>query len=79
MASEKLSLINNSKTLTPEQSQYLSSLTQESQLKKVVTTQPSVVPTFNSHPPGKHIRYINEINENLKFYCVFSGVCFFAF
>lgn len=55
MASEKLSLINNSKTLTPEQSQYLSSLTQESQLKKVVTTQPSVVPTFNSHPPGKHI------------------------
>ncbi|XP_050519774.1 protein lingerer isoform X2 [Daktulosphaira vitifoliae] len=42
-----------SKTLTPEQSQYLSSLTQESQLKKV-TTQP--VPTaFNSHPPVEFV------------------------
>lgn len=58
MVSDKLSLITNSKTLTPEQSQYLSSLTQESQLKKVVTSQPSVT-TYNSHPPGKPISYSN--------------------
>ncbi|XP_050427101.1 protein lingerer isoform X3 [Adelges cooleyi] len=42
-----------SKTLTPEQSQYLTSLTQESQLKKV-TIQPATA-TFNSHPPVEFV------------------------
>lgn len=53
-ASEKLAAsIANSKTLTPEQSQYLSSLTQENQQKKVVTLPPAAT-TFISHPPGKN-------------------------
>lgn len=68
MVSDKLSLIANSKTLTPEQSQYLSSLTQESQLKKVVTSQPPVVTTYNSHPPGKPIININKIRMIIYFY-----------
>jgi len=63
VVSDKLSLIGNNKTLTPEQSQYLSSLTQESQLKKVVTSQPPVPTTYNSHPPGKSTSNINKINK----------------
>ncbi|XP_015368477.1 PREDICTED: protein lingerer isoform X3 [Diuraphis noxia] len=54
--------IANSKTLTPEQSQYLSSLTQESQQKKVVTLPPAAA-TFNSHPPVEFVSLPFEENS----------------
>ncbi|XP_025406617.1 protein lingerer isoform X3 [Sipha flava] len=60
---EKLVSIANSKTLTPEQSQYLSSLTQESQLKKVVTQPPVASTTFNSHPPVEFVSSPFEENS----------------
>lgn len=64
VVADKLSSHKNNKTLTLEQSQYLSSLTQESQLKKVTTTsQPLVAPTFNSHPPVEFVSLPFEDNS----------------
>ncbi|VVC33301.1 Hypothetical protein CINCED_3A019141 [Cinara cedri] len=61
-ASEKLASVTKTK-LTPEQSQYLSSLTQESQLKKGTTQPQPSVNTFNSHPPVEFVSSPFEENS----------------